>query len=56
MDHTLSLDELLNASRNLLRAEGDYHRTVAEYLRTIRSLDSLCGVYFAKLGLEINGM
>jgi outer membrane protein TolC len=56
LDHTLSLDELLNASRNLLRAEGDYHRTVAEYLRTIRSLDSLCGVYFAKLGLEINGM
>jgi outer membrane protein TolC len=56
LDHTLSLDELLNASRNLLRAEGDYNRTVAEYLRTIRSLDSLCGVYFAKLGLEINGM
>lgn len=55
LDHAISLDELLNASRNLLRAEGDYHATVAEYLRTIRSLDSLCGVYFAKRGLEITG-
>ena len=54
-DRSLSLDELLNASRNLIRAEGDYNRTVAEYLRTIRSLDSLCGVYFAKLGIEIKG-
>ena len=55
LDRTLSLDELLNASRNLLLAEGDYHAAVAEYLRTIRSLDSLCGVYFVKLGIDING-
>lgn len=55
LDRTLSLDELLTASRNLIRAEEDYHAAIAEYLGTIRSLDSLCGVYFAKLGIEIHG-
>jgi outer membrane protein TolC len=55
LDHSLSVDELLTSSRNLLRTEADYHATVAEYLRTIRSLDSLCGVYFVKLGIEITG-
>lgn len=54
LGQAITLDELLNASRNLLAAEGDYHAAIAEYLNTIRSLDSVCGVYFAKLGIRIH--
>jgi hypothetical protein len=54
LNQAITLDELLNASRNLLTTEEDYHATIAEYLNTIRSLDSVCGVYFAKLGIDIH--
>lgn len=45
----------LNTVDQLLEQhEHDNPATIAEYLNTIRSLDSVSGVYFAKLGIDIH--
>ena len=48
-----SVDNLLQSFRSLVDTDLNYHGAVNDYFDNIRDLDDLCGVYFEKLGLEV---
>ena len=51
-----SIDNLIQARKNLLETELDRINILGEYHETITELDYACGVYFAQLGINLSSV